>query len=400
MLKFIAHLSLLNSSCLSLSPSHEEILWCSPSQPKPYGGLWLAKTAYEELLCLTFIPGHISTKHDGQILLGSCRYSKINWLEPKIKALPQASINLLREWNLTTVLVLAKNYHKIVHIWDSLIALVELWHPQTHTFIFLTFEVTILLEALEIIVGLPKDKKGSEHLICHIVALIDLWAILREITAKPWDLQCMTSPFYIHLIPLSQWIVSHCRNKSGKYLAIAKAAAICICGVILFPTQDLLLLTAKLSIICNVWEGFSISQSVLGYLYASLTSTTTRGPLYNSVIALECCMGMRIYFKATDDTSVKCLSLTHHPLSFVGAPLHITTQVWCKTAVVKSLKDWRLYLNMLQMEQFNMRPSFLHDKIIRLGQRVGLDLLLIGTIVRLKVWQQVDLEGGVNRKSM
>ncbi|MQM05276.1 hypothetical protein Taro_038086 [Colocasia esculenta] len=78
-----------------------------------------------------------------------------------IKALPLASINLLRAWNLTTVLVLAKNYHMIVHIWDSLMALVELWHPQTHTFIFISFEATILLKELEIMLGLPKGKKGG-----------------------------------------------------------------------------------------------------------------------------------------------------------------------------------------------------------------------------------------------
>ncbi|MQM22410.1 hypothetical protein Taro_055462 [Colocasia esculenta] len=95
--------------------------------------------------------------------------------------------------DITTVLTLAKNYHKVVHVWDSLTALVDLWHPQTHTFIFPAFEATILLEGLELIFGLPKDKKGEEYDISYTVAPIDSWAIHREITTKSEDLRIMTS---------------------------------------------------------------------------------------------------------------------------------------------------------------------------------------------------------------
>ncbi|MQM08061.1 hypothetical protein Taro_040912 [Colocasia esculenta] len=73
----------------------------------------------------------------------------------------------------------------------------------------------------------------------------------------------------------------------------------------------------------------------------------------SSMVAIECWMGMHINFKAMDDPSIKCMSMVHHPLAFVGAPLHMTTQ-------------------------FEMRPTFLHNKIIRLPQRVGLALQLIG----------------------
>ena len=80
-----------------------------------------------------------------------------------IEMLPLASTRHLREWGLSTVLVLAKQYHKIMHGWDSLTALAELWHPQTHTFIFPGFEATILLEELELMLGLSKYKRGEEH---------------------------------------------------------------------------------------------------------------------------------------------------------------------------------------------------------------------------------------------
>ena len=39
-------------------------------------------------------------------------------------------------------------------------ALIELWHPQTHTFVFPSFEATVLLEEVEILLGL---KSSVDH---------------------------------------------------------------------------------------------------------------------------------------------------------------------------------------------------------------------------------------------
>ncbi|MQM00706.1 hypothetical protein Taro_033445 [Colocasia esculenta] len=143
------------------------------ASPKPYRGPKAARESHVELQRLSSVPGHISTRPDLQILPGNRHFSKIPWLESMVNALPMASTNQLREWKLTTVLMLAKNYHKVVHVWDSLTTLVELWHPQTHTFIFPAFEATILLEELEHKLGLPKDKKGEEYDISYTVAPID-----------------------------------------------------------------------------------------------------------------------------------------------------------------------------------------------------------------------------------
>ena len=38
--------------------------------------------------------------------------------------------------------------------------MIELWHPQTHTFVFPSFEATILLEEVEILLGL---KFSTDH---------------------------------------------------------------------------------------------------------------------------------------------------------------------------------------------------------------------------------------------
>ncbi|MQL71096.1 hypothetical protein Taro_003422 [Colocasia esculenta] len=84
-----------------------------------------ARETYADLKQLSAIPGHIYTRSE------------------------------LQEWGLSTVFVLAKNYNKLVHVWESVTAMVELWHPQTNSFIFPEFEATILLEELEIMLGLP-----------------------------------------------------------------------------------------------------------------------------------------------------------------------------------------------------------------------------------------------------
>ncbi|MQL97264.1 hypothetical protein Taro_029952, partial [Colocasia esculenta] len=189
---------------------------------------------------------------------------------------------------------------------------------QTHTFIFPGFEATILLEELELMLGLPKHKRGEEHTLSYTVA--------------PFD-----------------WVVSQCKRKTANHLTIAKAAAICICGVILFPAEDGAISFANLSIIDSISEGMSIAQAVLGYPYAGLSSAATGGPFYGSVIALELWMGMHIQFRAMDNLSTECKSMLHHPLAFA-----------------------------MTVAEFDMRPRFLHNKMIRLPQRTGLALRLIG----------------------
>ncbi|MQM23894.1 hypothetical protein Taro_056964, partial [Colocasia esculenta] len=64
----------------------------------------------------------------------------------------------------------------------------------------------------------------------------------------------MTNQNHVHLLPISQWVVSQCKRKTGNHLAIAKAAAIYICGIILFPAKDGAISFPNLSIIDSVSE--------------------------------------------------------------------------------------------------------------------------------------------------
>ncbi|MQL78281.1 hypothetical protein Taro_010710 [Colocasia esculenta] len=344
----------------------------------PYSDPKAARETHADLKQLSTIPGHIYTRPELQILPGQRRFSKMPWLVPMLELFPPSSIGHLKEWGLSTVFVLAKNYNKLVHVWESVTAMAELWHPQTNSFIFLEFEATILLEELEIMLGLPRYQRGEESTVSYTVEQINSWSILAYITTKKNDLYSMTSGMHVHLLPIAQWLTSQCKRKTTNYTAIAKAAAICICDVILFPESDGTISFGNLSIIDSISEGMKIGQAVLGFLYAGLTSAALGSPFYGSVIALELWMGMHIQFRAAEDLTTECKTMLNHPLAYVGGRLHMSTRAWCKTAQVKGIQAWRKYLRSLTVADFDMRPRFMHGQIIHLPQHTGLALWLLG----------------------
>ncbi|MQM11290.1 hypothetical protein Taro_044198 [Colocasia esculenta] len=343
-----------------------------------YSGPKAARETHADLKQLSAIPGHIYTRPELQILPGQRRFSKMPWLVPMLELLPPTSISHLKEWGLSTIFVLAKNYNKLVHVWESVTAMVELWHPQTNSFIFPEFEATILLEELEIMLGLPRYQRGEESALSYTVEQINSWSILAYITTKKNDLYSMTSGMHVHLLPIAQWITSQCKRKTTNYTAIAKAAAICICGVILFPEADGAIPFGNLSIIDSISEGMKIGQAVLGFLYAGLTSAALGGPFYGSIVALELWMGMHIQFRAVEDLTMECKTMLNHPLVHVGGRLHMSPRAWCKTAQVKDIHAWRQYLRSLTVADFDMCPRFMHGRTIHLPQRTGLALRLLG----------------------
>ncbi|MQL71714.1 hypothetical protein Taro_004047 [Colocasia esculenta] len=284
----------------------------------PYSGPKAARDSYANLKQLSAIPGHIYMRPELQILPGQSQFSKVPWLVPMLELLPPMSIGHLKEWGLSTVFVLAKNYNKMVHMWESVTAIAELWHPQTNTFVFPEFEATIFLEELEIMLGLPRYQRGEEPTISYTVEQINSWSILAYITTRKTDLYSMTSGMHIHLLPIAQWVTSQCKRKTKNYAAIAKAAAICICGIILFPKSDGAISFGNLSIIDSISEGMNIGQVVLGFLYAGLTSAALGGPFYGSVVTLELWMGMHIQFRAVEDLTTECKTMLNHPLAYVG----------------------------------------------------------------------------------
>ncbi|MQL78983.1 hypothetical protein Taro_011416 [Colocasia esculenta] len=226
--------------------------------------------------------------------------------------------------------------------------------------------------------GLPRYQRGEKPTISYTVEQINSWSILAYITTRKTDLYSMTSGMHIHLLPIAQWITSQCKRKTKNYAAIAKAAAICICGIILFPESDGAISFGNLSIIDSISEGMNIGQAVLSFLYAGLTSVALEGPFYGSVVTLELWMGMHIQFRAVEDLTTECKTMLNHPLAYVGGRLHMITRAWCKIAQVKGIQAWRKYLRNLTVAEFDMRPRFMHGRIIHLPQCTGLALRLLG----------------------
>lgn len=294
-----------------------------------------------------------------------------------VRALPLGVTSILSSWHLRSLLVLGTNFPKLSFDWHGITALAEMWHPQTHTFIFPSFEATLPLEEVEAYFSFPRSKVGEEDTICHTVAPIDAAAIFSEFIPDQGEVRAFVGPRHVHLLPLSQWVIAHCKNKCGWNEAIAKAASICLCGAILFPSVDHVMDLPILSTISGLWRGLFISQAVLAYLYEGLSSAALGGPLFGSMILLECWMGVRLKFSPRAGIETASRIFGSHPLSFIGNGFRFPSQVECRTSELKTREEWRRYLGRLPVERFVMRPSFLVNTVIRLPRGPGLDLRLV-----------------------
>lgn len=315
-----------------------------------------------------------------------------------VRALPLGVTHILNSWHLQSLLFLGRNFQKISFDWHSISALVEMWHPQTHTFIFPSFEATVLLEEVEAYLSLPKSRVGEEDLVCHTVAPIDPVAIFSEFIEDPSEIKTFVGARHIHLLPLSQWVVAHCKNKCGWHEAIAKAASICLCGAILFPSADHVLDLPVLSTISGLWRGLSISQAILAYFYEGLSSAALSGPLFGSMILLECWVGVRLKFIPRAGIETESRIFGSHPLSFIGGGFGFSSQVECRTGDMRTREEWRRYLSRLPVERFVMRPNFLVTTEIRLPRGQGLDLRLVSdTVLAVYYPHRCHLQVGVPR---
>ncbi|MQL84903.1 hypothetical protein Taro_017421 [Colocasia esculenta] len=215
-------------------------------------------------------------------------------------------------------------------------------------------EATVLLEEVEAFMALPKTKRGDEQQICYTVEPIN--PKLIQVGNISLQEQVWESP--------------------GE----AKAVAICLCGVVLFPSGDHLIDYVGLSAISGEWRGLSLSHAVLAYLFAGLTSASTRGPLYGSMILLECWLGVRIKFKPVENPTTESRIFGCHPLCFIGGAAKFPDRVICRTADNKTRSAWRHYFNTLPIEHFALGIAALREVEIRLPLGRGLDLQLVGNM--------------------
>ena len=80
--------------------------------------------------------------------------------------------------------------------------MIELWHPQTHTFIFSSFETIILLE-VEILFGL---KSSSNREVACPLRDFHVLEVLSEFMSER-DARSIISSNELDLLKLSRWLI-------------------------------------------------------------------------------------------------------------------------------------------------------------------------------------------------
>ena len=79
-----------------------------------------------------------------------------------------------------------------------------MWHPQTHTFIFPSFEATILLEEVEILLGIKSSSNGE--VACPLGEFHALDVLGEFMNEK--DAKSIITLNELDLLKLSRWFIS------------------------------------------------------------------------------------------------------------------------------------------------------------------------------------------------
>ena len=135
--------------------------------------------------------------------LGIRMFIEPYWLPTLIYKAKIETREYLRSWGLGRLLVVGNHIKKIQFHWESLGALIELWHPQTHTFVFPSFEATILLEEVEILLGL---KSSADHDIACPFSDFQISEVLREFMTEK-EVRKVSAPNGMDLFRFANWLL-------------------------------------------------------------------------------------------------------------------------------------------------------------------------------------------------
>ena len=173
----------------------------------------------------------------------------------------------------------AKHLKEMWWGFDALGALIELWHPQTHTFIFHDFEATVLLEEIDWLFGwddLPYDPQVPQP----------PWEeILAAIVQDKREVCRMTNRHGILIERLAWWLARNVREIGARRASMG--LTLCMGGVFLFPTSGDVLLYEYVGFLTLLWQGQSITPAVLAHLYSSLTTMSMGGRIIGNLFLLQ-----------------------------------------------------------------------------------------------------------------
>src|SRR5262249_55295792 len=170
------------------------------------------------------------------MLPGSHRFGKPAWLSPLLTKAEFRARSHIRQWGLTQLWIFAKHYREMFIHWEAIGALIEIWHPQTHTFLFRHFEASILIEETELFLGL-RQPQGKSVEVAYCMQLSNAEDLIMQLTASPMDTKNITSCKGIKLSRLAAWIMKAV-DQGLEDEKIAQGASLCLAGLILFPNHD------------------------------------------------------------------------------------------------------------------------------------------------------------------
>ncbi|MQM06274.1 hypothetical protein Taro_039097 [Colocasia esculenta] len=183
-------------------------------------------------------------------------------------------------WNLSFMVVLVKNMKDMWWGFDALGALVEQWHLHTHTFVFLAFEASVLLEEVELFLGW---RRCLEYDVT--TPLLPWEEILADIVRDKKEVLRMTNKHGIFLDRLAWWLIQHAKEIGGE--RAIRGLTLCLAGVFLFPTSGDFLIYEHVGILTLLWRGQSLAPAVLAHLYSSLTTMSLGRRMCGSLFLLQ-----------------------------------------------------------------------------------------------------------------
>ncbi|MQL78545.1 hypothetical protein Taro_010963 [Colocasia esculenta] len=103
-----------------------------------------------------------------------------SWLVNLVNAITLDMWSFIGMWHLNFMVVLAKNMKEMWWGFDALGALVERWHPHTHTFVFQGFETSVLLEEIWGYTRFPMGRGTLVEGRQMMVPLMTRWAVAPD----------------------------------------------------------------------------------------------------------------------------------------------------------------------------------------------------------------------------
>jgi len=98
--------------------------------------------------------------------------------------------------------------------------------------------------------------------------------------------QNILSPTGLRLSRLAAWTMK-AKDEGMNGEKISQALSLCLVGLFFFPNYDDIFDQDHLGPIQSAWQGKSLAQEVLAYLYSGLSSTCVGKSFYGSMILLD-----------------------------------------------------------------------------------------------------------------